>query len=54
MLKKLKLLIRFRKGKLSINFVLMLVLGIMLIGLLIAIAQQWLGQLGNEFINIVQ
>jgi len=54
MLQKTKLLLRSQKGKLSINFVLTLVLGIMLITLLVTIGQQWLGQLGDEFINIVQ
>jgi|GEM_PF-631044 hypothetical protein len=54
MIREINSMFRTRKGKLAINFVLMLVLGIMLITLLVTIGQQWLSQLGDEFINIVQ
>lgn len=43
-----------RKGRISINFVVMLVLGMMVVALIVVTGQQWLTQTGQEFINLVE
>jgi len=40
-----------RVGKLSIEYMLLMVLGIMVIVLMITMGQEWITELANEFMN---
>jgi uncharacterized protein (UPF0333 family) len=43
--------IKVKKGKLSIEYMLLMVLGIIVVVLMITMGQEWITELANEFMN---